>query len=49
MKTTIIGLLSAAATVITATVQNGHSLLDWKTWIVPVALALFGYHAKDAK
>ena len=48
MKTTILGLLSAAAAIITTSVQNGHSLLDWKSWILPVALAVFGYHSKDA-
>jgi len=49
MKTTIIGLLAATASAIQTTVQQGHSLLDWKTWIVPVALAIFGYLSKDAE
>ena len=47
MKTTFIGLLAAAADVIQSHVQQGYSLLDWKTWIVPVFLALLGYVAKD--
>lgn len=48
MKTTIIGLLAAAAAALQNTVQNGASLTDWKTWILPVALAALGYLAKDA-
>jgi hypothetical protein len=47
MKTTIIGLLAAAAAAIQATVQNGAELTDWTTWILPVALASLGYLAKD--
>ena len=48
MKTTILGILGAAAAAIQATVQQGHSLADWKTWILPVAIALLGYHAEDS-
>lgn len=48
MKTTILGLLAAAAAAIEATVQRGASVTDWKTWILPVSIALLGYHAKDA-
>jgi len=48
MKTTVIGLLAAAASAIQATVQNGASLADWKTWILPATLAILGYLAKDA-
>lgn len=47
MKTTILGLLAAAAAVIQAHVQAGRSLDDWKTWILPVALAALGYLAND--
>lgn len=49
MKTTILGLLSAAAAAIQSTVQNGASLTDWKTWILPVCLATFGYLSNDNK
>ena len=49
MKTTIIGLLCAAAAAIQGIVQQGHSIEDWKTWILPVMLAVLGYLAKDAK
>jgi hypothetical protein len=48
MKTTLIGLLAAAAAAIQTTVQDGHSLDDWKTWILPASLAVLGYLAKDS-
>jgi len=48
MKTTLIGLLAAAAAAIQTTVQDGHSLDDWKTWILPVSLAVLGYLANDS-
>jgi len=48
MKTTIIGLILAAASTIQTSVQAGHSLLDWKSWILPVGFALLGYHSKDS-
>lgn len=47
MKTTIIGLLAAAAAAIQATIQEGHAIEDWKTWVLPVTLAVFGYLSKD--
>lgn len=46
-KTTTAGAVAAAAAVITSVVQEGASLSDWKTWIVPAALALLGYLAGD--
>ena len=48
MKTTIFGLLAAVAAAIQGIVQQGHSSDDWKTWILPVTLAVLGYLAKDA-
>ena len=48
MKTTLIGLLAAAAAAIQGIVQQGHDVTDWKTWILPVSLAILGYLAKDA-
>jgi len=47
MKTTLIGLFAAAAAAIQTTVQDGNSLLDWKTWILPVSLAILGYLSND--
>jgi len=47
MKTTIFGLLGAAAYAVQTSVQAGNSLLDWKSWIVPVCVALLGYSAQD--
>jgi hypothetical protein len=48
MKTTILGLLAAVAATIQTTVQDGHSLVDWKTWILPVSLAILGYLSNDS-
>ena len=48
MKTTIAGLLLAGVSVLQSTLQAGNKIEDWKTWIVPVALALLGYLAKDS-
>lgn len=48
MKTTLLGLLAAAAAAIQTVVQQGGSIQDWKTWILPVVLALLGYAAKDS-
>ena len=39
MNTTILGLLAAVAATIQSTLQQGHMLTDWKTWILPAALA----------
>ncbi len=47
MKTTTLGLLAAAASALQASIQSGASLLDWKSWIFPVAIALLGYHSED--
>lgn len=47
-KTTIIGLLAAAAAAIQIVVQQGKDITDWKTWLLPVTLAILGYLAKDA-
>jgi hypothetical protein len=46
-KTTLGGIIVALAALITTTVQQGHTLADWKTWILPVALAVFGLISKD--
>ena len=48
MKTTIIGLLAATAAAIQGIVQQGHDVTDWKTWILPVTLAVLGYLTADA-
>ena len=48
MKTTLIGLLAAAAAALQNIVQQGHAIEDWKTWALPVTLAILGYLAKDA-
>jgi hypothetical protein len=48
MKTTLIGLLAAVAAAIQGIVQQGHAIEDWKTWVLPVTLAVLGYLAKDS-
>ena len=47
-KTTIIGALAAVACAINLVVQQGASVTDWKTWIMPATLALLGVLAKDS-
>jgi hypothetical protein len=47
MKTTILGLLAAVAATIQTTVQDGNLIVDWKTWILPVSLAILGYFSND--
>ena len=47
-QTTIIGALAAVACAINLVVQQGASVEDWKTWIMPATLALLGFLAKDS-
>ncbi len=47
MKTTIIGVIGAALAVVQSHVQAGHSLTDWKTYLVPSAIAALGFLARD--
>ena len=46
-QTTICGALLAGLMVI-AEKQQGSDLTDWKEWIVPVAIAVIGFLARDA-
>ena len=46
-KTTIIGAIAAAASAVQLIVQQGAKIEDWKTWLLPAALAMLGYFAKD--
>lgn len=46
-KTTIAGALLAGLTVL-GQVSDGQSLDDWRNWILPVALAVIGFLARDA-
>jgi hypothetical protein len=48
-QTTFAGAFAAAATAITLIIQQGHDLTDWKTWILPASMAIFGYVAGDKK
>lgn len=47
-RTTLIGAALAVLTVIASHTEQGASLTDWKTYLIPALLALFGYLAKDA-
>jgi hypothetical protein len=47
-KTTFIGAALAVLTVVQSHTESGASLTDWKTYLIPALLALFGYLAKDA-
>jgi hypothetical protein len=47
-KTTVTGALLAAITAISIYTTNGGDFSDWKLWLFPVLLAVFGYLAKDA-
>ena len=46
-KTTATAIVVAAAAM-QATIQAGAKIEDWRTWILPVVIALFGYFTKDA-
>ena len=46
-QTTLCGALLAGLMVI-AEKQQGSDLTDWKEWIVPVAIAVIGFLARDA-
>lgn len=47
MKTTLIGIAAAIAVVLQQWVQEGKSLEDWKTYILPLSLAVLAYFTKD--
>ena len=47
LKTTVAGVITAALVALTNILQNGAKLEDWKTWVVPVAIAVMGYVSKD--
>ena len=46
-KTTLAGALLATACAINLVLQQGAKIEDWKTWIMPAALALLGFLSKD--
>jgi hypothetical protein len=47
-NTTLLGILGAIAAAIQIIEQQGGKIEDWKTWILPAALAALGYFAKDS-
>jgi hypothetical protein len=48
-NTTLAGLFTAISYAMVSVLQAGNSLYDWKTYLVPVGIAIFGYFAKDAQ
>jgi len=48
MKTTLLGLLSAAALVLQTHLQAGRPLEDRKTWLPAVCIAALGFLASDS-
>lgn len=46
-KTTLVGILGSVATWFGTYTQNGGNLSDWKLWVFPVLILVFGYLSKD--
>lgn len=47
-RTTIVAFGAAAVVVAKSVIVEGHSLSDWKIWVIPALIQLFGLLAKDA-
>lgn len=47
MKTTLTGYLLAGAYALQDVLQKGTSITDWKTWLVPVLIAVLGHLTAD--
>lgn len=47
-KTSLIGCVGAAITAISIYQNNGGNLSDWKLYLFPVLLAIWGVVQKDA-
>jgi hypothetical protein len=47
-KTTLHGAVGAAITAVSLYTQSGGNLADWKLYLFPVLIAVFGYVSKDA-
>jgi hypothetical protein len=43
LKTTILGAIGAGVAAIGIFTTNGGNLADWKLWVVPCLIAIFGY------
>jgi hypothetical protein len=46
-QTTVVGLLLAVLTTISE-LSAGKEVSDWRTWILPAALAALGFLSRDA-
>lgn len=49
MKTTTFGIITAGLYALTDILKDGAKLEDWKTWVVPVGLAIWAYFTEDKK
>lgn len=47
-RTTLVGAALAGLSFLAIFQQNGGNLADWKQWLIPAAIAVLGYVAKDA-
>jgi hypothetical protein len=47
-KTTLIGAALAGLSFLAIYQSNGGDLANWQQWLIPVAIAVLGYVAKDA-
>lgn len=47
-RTTLVGAALAGLSFLAIYQQNGGDLSDWKQWLIPAAIAILGYIAKDA-
>jgi hypothetical protein len=47
-RTTIAGAVLAGLSFLAIYQSNGGNLADWKQWLIPALVAIFGYLAKDA-
>lgn len=47
-RTTLIGAALAGLSFLSIYQQNGGDLANWQQWLIPIAIAMLGYLAKDA-
>ena len=47
-KTTLMGSIGMVLSFIALYVQNGGNLSDWKLWVLPLLVQVWGYIQKDA-
>lgn len=47
-RTTLVGAALAGLSFLAIYQQNGGDLANWQQWLIPAAIAILGYLAKDA-